>query len=153
MIWKCLRFHWGGQKKKDNDFRPVFVTVIPILEIWVPNFILDFILWSVTISTVDNYLEHWELRWWQSKITKTNSHSLHYVIKLRERTPWPSASSPGYKPDGIPAQGHLETGLVKAALLWEQRKQKHPWKPPRFQQQKNESINCGPFMGQNATQW
>ena len=108
--------------KKGSDFRPVFVTIIPIIEIWVPNFILDFTLWPVTISIVDNYLEHWELRRWESKITKT-------TVTLRDKveqknTPWPSASTPGYKPDRIPAQGHHEPGLVKAALPRGQREKK-----------------------------
>lgn len=118
-----------------------------------PNFILDFSLWPVTIPVVDNYLEHWELRRWESKITKT---TVTLCDKVEEKnTPRPSASTPGYKPDRIPARGHREPGLVKAALPRGQRKKKkkHLWKPPKFQQQQNESINCGPFTGQNATQW
>lgn len=76
----------------------------------------------MTIPIVDNYLEHWELRRWESKITKT---TVTLCDKVEEKnTPRPSASTPGYKPDRIPARGHREPGLVKAALPRGQRKKK-----------------------------
>ena len=78
---------------------------------------------------------------------------LHYVIKLRKRTPHdPALLAPVMNLTEFQPRGTVSLASLKKHCH-ESKGKKYPWKPPKFQQQKNESINCGPFTGQNATQW
>lgn len=79
---------------------------------------------------------------------------LHYVIKLSKRTPHdPALLPPDINPTEFQPRGTMSLALLKQHCHEGKGKKKHLWKPPKFQQQQNESINCGPFTGQNATQW
>lgn len=143
-----------GGEKKGSDLRLLYlVMIIHIIDRRVSNFLRFYIL-------ANDSIDYWPLFGTLGTLlvgVKITKGTFTLCDKVEEKnTPRPSSSTPGSIPQRILTHEHHETGLVKAALAWGQNKAKTKtkiWKPPKFHQQKNESINCALFTGQNATRW